>query len=79
MKTMALLARCLRVLGWRLGWRYWRVAGRARRDHGMVAAWAFRCRREAIAASEPYRSAYLKWAEELEAFKAMQDEKTCLD
>ena len=76
---MALLVRCIRVLGWRLGWRYWRIGERGRRKPKIVEAWALRCRREAIAASEPYRSAYLKWAEELEAFKAMQDEKTCRD
>ncbi len=60
------LVSCVRSLGPKLGWRYWRIGEQARNHPELITAWATRCRREAIIAPEPWRSAYLKWAEELE-------------
>lgn len=60
------LVGCVRSLGPKLGWKYWRIGEKARNHPELITAWATRCRREAIIAPEPFRSAYLKWAEELE-------------
>jgi len=60
------LVSCVRSLGPWLGWKYWRVENKVWKHPELVSAWATRCRREAIIAPEPLRSAYLNWAEELE-------------
>ena len=43
------LVRCVRALGLRLGWRYWRIENRALVNPGLVLDWANACDREADA------------------------------
>ena len=43
------LVRCVRALGLRLGWRYWRIENRALVNPWLVMDWANACEREADA------------------------------
>lgn len=45
------LVRCVRVLGLRRGWRYWRIENWAIKDPSRVLAWAYCCERESKASA----------------------------
>src|SRR5437899_1157778 len=60
------LVHCLRVLGLRRGWKYWRCQRLALQDCNFAMRWASNCRREAIKSDPDTARALIKWAEELE-------------
>lgn len=65
------LVRCVRSLGLRLGWRYWRIQNRALVNPWLVLEWANACDREA-AVLDAKREGLLAaqhraWAAELRA------------
>ena len=41
------LPACVWHLGFRMGWRYWRLIGRARHNPNLVPQWIVRCRWDA--------------------------------
>lgn len=57
---------CFWHLGFRLGWKYWKIEQSAFDDPKLILDWANRCRRAAIAMKDPERSAFISWAEALE-------------
>ena len=63
--------RCVRALGLRLGWRYWRLENRARVNPWLVIEWAENCEREADALDMQNEGLLAKqhraWAAELRA------------
>lgn len=60
------LVRCIRDLGLRVGWKYWRMGNRALRDPGLVLAWADLCDDEARETIDPKLKAALQdWAQKL--------------
>lgn len=65
------LVRCVRVLGLRLGWRYWRIETRALVNPWLVLDWANACEREADALDAKREGLLAKqhraWAAELRA------------
>lgn len=65
------LVRCVRALGLRLGWRYWRIENRALVNPWLVLDWAEACEREAAeldAKREGLLAAqHRAWAAELRA------------
>lgn len=56
MKRLIELAVCLKWLGLKTGWRYWRIQARARKDPSIVLQWARDCRLVGLQ----------DWAEQLE-------------
>ena len=78
------LVRCVRSLGIRLGWRYWRIQNRALVNPWLVLEWADNCDREAErldAMNEGLiAKAHRQWAAELrttyERWKAPNDKLT---
>ena len=65
------LVRCVRALGLRLGWRYWRIENRALVSPGLVLDWANACDREADALDAKREgllaTQHRAWAAELRA------------
>lgn len=63
------LVRCVRSLGLRLGWRYWRIQKRALVNPWLVLEWADNCDREAerLDAMDErlLANAHRQWASEL--------------
>lgn len=62
------LVRCLRVLGWRNGWRYWRTQNWAIRNPERVLQWADDCETKAdkIEATDPKGAwCFRDWAKRL--------------
>jgi len=58
---------CVRVLGIRSGWKYWRIGERARKYPALVAQWADNCRHEAdVCDVEELSKALRGWADELD-------------
>lgn len=66
--AFARLLHCIRVLGWRYGWRYWRVQNYAMRDPGFASRLATRCDEEAekLQQDDPFgAAAFHCWAKRL--------------
>src|SRR5665213_529226 len=61
------LVRCVRALGWRLGWRYWRIQNKVLKNPDAAKEWAIRCRKEAIVSPKELSDCFLDWAVKLEA------------
>ena len=59
------LASCLSILGWNLGWRYWRIMRRAAIRPELALEWAKSCRLRTIVQPED-AAMFHKWADELE-------------
>lgn len=60
------LVRCIRDLGLRVGWKYWRIGNRALRDPELVLAWADLCDEEAAGVLDPRLKVALQdWAQKL--------------
>jgi len=57
----------VRALGWRLGWRYWRIQNKVLKNPDAAKEWAIRCRKEAIVSPKELSDCFLDWAVKLEA------------
>ena len=64
------LVRCVKTLGLRLGWKYWRIQKRATVNPWLVLEWADNCERKADELRDVHPSlaaAHRDWARQLRA------------